>query len=147
MYGDTATMRKRAAELREQSTDVRAMADRLVAQIETSNWEGRAGADMRARVQDRATHLRECAAAHETAAESLERHLNEVDRLKDAIGEIERKSESLVADARTRIAQQRAQETDPGVVIEPTEEDRVLDQFEAPKSGHKDWLTVNLPGL
>lgn len=147
MYGDSAAMRKRAAQLREQSTDIRAMADRLVAQIETSNWEGRAGADMRARVHDRAAHLRDCANAHETAAESLEKHLTEVDRLKDAISDIERKADSLVADARGRIAATRAQETAPGVVIEPTDEDRVLDQFDAPKSGHKDWLTVNLPGL
>ncbi|MDN5893667.1 MAG: hypothetical protein L0H93_06530 [Nocardioides sp.] len=147
MYGDTAAMRKRAAERRAQATHIRAMADRLGAQIDTSNWDGRAGAAMSARVRDRAGHLRECAAAHESAADSLDKHLWEVERLKDAISDIERKADSLIIDARNRIAQIRAQETSPGVVIDPTDEDRVLDQFEAPKSGHKDWLTVNLPGL
>ena len=61
MYGDTAAMRKRAAQLREQGTDVRALADRLVASVEALAWTGRAANDMRARVQDRANHLRDCA--------------------------------------------------------------------------------------
>lgn len=147
MYGDSAAMRKRASQLREQSTDIRAMADRLVAQIESINWEGRAAADMRSRIHDRAAHLRDCAAQHETAAESLTRHVTEVDRLKDSIDGVERKASSLVADARTRIAQQRAQDTPSGVTIDPTDTDRTLDQFVPPTSGHKDWLSVELPGL
>ncbi|QIX28294.1 hypothetical protein ncot_18130 [Nocardioides sp. JQ2195] len=147
MYGDPAAMRKRAAQLQEQATDIRAMADRLVAQIESINWEGRAAADMRSRIHDRAAHLRDCAAQHETAAESLTKHVVEVERLKDAIDGIERKSSSLVADARTRIAQQRAQSESSGVTIDPDDTDRTLDQFVAPTSGHKDWLTVELPGL
>lgn len=147
MYGDSAAMRKRAAQLQEQSTDIRAMADRLVAQIESINWEGRAAADMRSRIHDRAAHLRDCAAQHEAAAESLTKHVVEVERLKDAIDGIERKTHSMVADARTRIAQQRAQGESSGVTIDPTDTDRTLDQFVAPTSGHKDWLTVELPGL
>ena len=122
MYGDTAAMRKRAGQLKEQSTDVRAMADRLVAQLDSLSWTGRAAVDMRARVQDRAAQLRECASAHDDAAESLERHLAEVDRLKDSISDIERRAGSLVAD-------------DPRL------------EFTPPPPGHKAWLTVNLPGL
>jgi chromosome segregation ATPase len=147
MYGETAAMRKRAAQLREQGTDVRTMADRLVAQLETLDWQGRAAADMRSRIHDRAAHLRDCASQHENAAESLERHLSEVDRLKDSIASTERKASSLVTDARTRIAQLSRQDDPTGVIREPTDSDRLLDQFVPPQPGHKDWLTVTLPGL
>ena len=147
MYGDTAAMRKRATQLREQGTDVRAMADRLVAQLETLDWQGRAAADMRSRIHDRAAHLRDCAGRHENAAETLERHLSEVDRLKDSISTTERKASSLVTDARTRIAQLRRHDDPAGVTREPTDTDRLLDQFVPPEPGHKDWLTVTLPGL
>ena len=84
MYGDTAAARKRVAQLREQSGDVRALADRLVAQAEAVPWHGRAAEAMRARIKDRAAHLRAAAAHHETAADSLARHLAEVDRLQAA---------------------------------------------------------------
>ena len=147
MYGDTAAMRKRAAQLREQGTDVRAMADRLVAQLETLDWQGRAAADMRSRIHNRAAHLRDCAGRHENAAETLEHHLSEVDRLKDSISTTERKASSLVTDARTRIAQLRRHDDPAGVTREPTDTDRLLDQFVPPEPGHKDWLTVTLPGL
>ncbi len=147
MYGDTAAMRKRAAQLREQGTDVRTLADRLVARLETLDWQGRAAADMRSRIHDRAAHLRDCASRHENAAESLERHLSEVDRLKDSIAGTERKASALVTDARTRIAQLDRQDDPAGITREPTDTDRLLDRFVPPKPGHKDWLTVTLPGL
>lgn len=147
MYGDTAAMRRRAGQLREQSTDVRALADRLVAHLESLDWQGRAAADMRSRVQDRAARLRDCASEHENAAESLERHLAEVDRLKEAITGIERKAGSLVADARARIAEIASHDDPDGIRREPTDADRRLDQFVPPPPGHKDWLTVTLPGL
>ena len=140
MYGDTAAMQKRAAQLREQGTDVRAKANRLVARLETLDWQGRAAADMRSRIHDRAAHLRDCAGRHENAAETLERHLSEVDRLKESISTTERKASSLVTDARTRIAQRHRHD-------DPTATDRLLDQFVPPEPGHKDWLTVILPGL
>jgi hypothetical protein len=124
MYGDTSAMRKRAGQLREQGTDVRALAVRLVAQVDALSWTGRAAVDMRARVQDRAALLRDCASQHENAAESLERHLAEIDRLKDSISGIERKAGSLIAD-----------------------DADLSDQFTPPPPGHKAWLTVNLPGL
>jgi arginine deiminase len=116
------------------------MADRLVARLETLDWQGRAAADMRSRIHDRAAHLRDCAGQHEDAAETLERHLAEVERLKDAISTAERKASSLVTDARTRIAQRHRHD-------DPTDTDRLLDQFVPPEPGHKDWLTVILPGL
>jgi len=147
MYGDTAAMRKRAAQLREQGTDVRALADRLVAQLEGLAWEGRAAVDLRGRVHERAAQLRDCAGQHENAAEALEKHLDECDRLKDAISGTERKAASLVADARSRIAALRSHDDRVGVTREPTDTDRLLDQFVPPKPGHKDWLSVTLPGL
>lgn len=125
MYGDTAVMRRRATQLREQGSDIRSLADRLVGQLETLDWTGRAATDMRGRIRDRAAHLRECAEQHENAAEALERHLDEVDRLKDAIAEAERRAGSLVAD-------------DPHPA---------RDRFTPPPAGHKDWLAVTLTGL
>jgi hypothetical protein len=127
MYGDTLVMRKRAAQLREQGEDIRAMAEQLVHHsgevAHESGWTGRAADAMRERVRDRAAHLREAANAHDTAAASLEKHLTECDRLGDAISEIERKASTLVA------------------------EEESLAGFTPPPPGHKDWLTVELPGL
>ena len=121
MYGDADLMRKRADQLREQAVDLRGLADLLVGQTEDTGWTGRAADSMRERVRDRATQLRAAAAQHETAADSLGRHVQEVDRLKDAIADLER----------------RASQAD----------DETLAAFTRPRAGHKDWLTVSLPGL
>jgi len=123
MYGDTLVMRKRAVQLREQGDDLRAMAEQLVARSDEIAWTGRAADAMRNRVRDRATHLRETARAHDTAADSLTRHLTECDRLVEAIAGIERRASSLVA------------------------EDRALAAFVPPPPGHRDWLDIDLPGL
>ncbi|MEI5676437.1 MULTISPECIES: hypothetical protein [Nocardioides] len=117
MYGDTEVMRRRAGQLREQAVDLRSLADRVVAQTEAVAWSGRAADSLRERVRDRATHLRRSAARHEAAAESLERHLLEVDRLKELIAESE----------------QQATRLDP-------------DSFAAPPPGHRGWLSTALPG-
>ena len=71
MYGDTAAGRKRVAQLREQSGDIRALAARLVSQAEAVPWHGKAADAMRERIKERAHHLRTAAAHHETAADSL----------------------------------------------------------------------------
>lgn len=124
MYGDTELMRKRAAELREQGIDIRAMADQLVARTESVGWTGRAADALAVRIRDRAAHLRDVAARHDTAAESLEVHLLEVERLKDAIAQAERRADHLTDDLT-------------GDAV----------RFSAPPPGHKDWLAVDLPGL
>ena len=143
MYGDTAAGRRRVAQLREQGGDIRAMASRLVAQSEAVPWHGKAAESMRSRIKDRAHHLRAVAAQHETAAESLAAHLTEVDALKDAIEVHSHKATTLVEDARTRSAQ-----TSPGdPAPEPDGAETALLTFDPPPAGHKDWLTVNLPGL
>ena len=121
MYGDTDVMRKRAAELREQGVDLRSMADHLVARTEGVGWTGRAADALGLRIRERAAHLRDVAARHESAAESLEAHLAEVDGLKDAIATAERRAERLAEDGATG--------------------------FAPPPPGHKDWLAVELPGI
>ena len=147
MYGDSGVMRKRAAQIREQATDIRAMADQLVAQTENVAWTGRAADAMRERIRDRAANLRDVAGAHDTAADSLERHLLEVDVLKDQIADTERKTDKLVTDARSRVARIENADDPEGVDHAPDPEDETLTAFAPPPSGHKDWLTVNLPGL
>ena len=145
MYGDTAAGRKRVAQLREQGGDIRALASRLVSQAEAAPWHGKAADAMRERIKERADHLRVAAAHHESAAESLARHLAEVDSLKEAIDIRSHKATSLVEDARTRASEAGAGPG--GTPGEPDEADSALLSFDPPPAGHKDWLTVNLPGL
>lgn len=140
MYGDTAAGRKRVAQLREQGWDVWALAARLVSQSESVPWHGKAAESMRERIKERAAHLRAAAAHHEAAADSLARHLAEVDTLKHAIEVRSRKAATLVEDARTR-----ASEAGEGAT--PDDTDTALLAFDPPPAGHKDWLTITLPGL
>ena len=136
MYGDTAAGRKRVAQLREQGGDVRALAARLVSQAEAVPWHGKAAESMRERIRERAAHLRAAAAQHDTAADSLAAHLVEVDRLKEAIDVRSRKASTLVEDARTRSNEGSGDDAD-----------AALAAFTPPPAGHRDWLTVDLPGL
>lgn len=137
MYGDTAAGRKRVAQLREQGGDIRALASRLVSQAEAAPWHGKAAESMRERIKERAQHLRTVAAHHETAADSLARHLGEVDSLKESIEARSHKAASLVEDARTRASENGTDD----------EVDRALLAFDPPPAGHQDWLTLDLPGL
>ena len=102
MYGETDVMRHRVGQLREQSADIRRLADQLVGQTDRIAWTGRAADAMRERARQRATALRECAQRYESAADALDRHADDVDRLKDAIAQRERKAGALVEDARAR---------------------------------------------
>lgn len=148
MYGDTDVMRRRARQLREQGVDLRSTADRLVVATERSGWTGRAAVSLDERIRDRATHLREVAAGHDAAADALDRHLAEVDRLKDTIAATERRADRLVSEARTRLARSREPRGDePRLRALPGAEDERLAAFEPPPSGHRDWLSVELPGL
>jgi hypothetical protein len=144
MYGDTAAGRKRVAQLREQGGDIRALAARLVAQAEAVPWHGKAADAMRERIKERADHLRAAAGHHETAADSLARHLQEVDTLKEAIDVHAHKAAALVEDARTRASETGAPG---GAADRPDPTDDTLLAFDPPPAGHKDWLTVTLPGL
>ncbi len=147
MYGDTGVMRRRAAQLREQGDDIRLRADRLVSQMDAIAWTGRAAEAMRERIRERASHLRDVAVRHETAAASLERHLQEVESLKEQIATVQHRAETLTSDAQGRLARLAAHDDPDDVRREPTDQDRVLTAFTPPPSGHKDWLDVELPGL
>lgn len=159
MYGDTVVMRRRAGQLREQGADIRAAADRLVARSEAVPWRGRAAEAMRERVKERATHLRTAAIAHDAAADSLERHLAEVDRLKEAVAEAERRLGGQVAEAQHRLeaatyadtttdrpADRPADHTADHAAGHAADHDRALSAVFLPPSGHADWLTLELPG-
>lgn len=146
MYGDTAAGRKRVAQLREQGGDIRALAARLVAQAEAVPWHGKAADAMRERIKERADHLRAAAGHHETAAESLARHLQEVDTLKEAIDVRSHKAAALVEDARTRASEAAGPDGSPAE-SDPTDPTDATLAFDPPPAGHKDWLTVTLPGL
>ncbi len=122
MYGDTDVMRKHVSRLREQGSEIRGLADQLVAQAEAVTWAGRAGTTMRERIRERASRLRESAERHEQAAATLEGHTQLVDELKDSIAETERRATALL-------------------------DDGALPRFEPPAPGHKDWLAVTLPGV
>ena len=122
MYGDTDVMRKHAGRLREQGGEIRALADSLVAQAEAVSWAGRAGDAMRERIRERAARLREAADRHDVAADSLDAHTSVVGELKETIAEVERRATALL-------------------------EDGALPRFEPPQPGHKDWLSVSLPGV
>src|SRR3954454_14650337 len=134
MYGDTVVMRKRAGQLREQGADIRAAAERLVACGEAVPWRGRAADAMRERVKERAHHLRAAAHAHDTAADSLERHLAEVDRLKEAVAEDERRLGGQVVEAQHHVEPTSYDDS------AATDHDRALATLTLPPSGHADWL-------
>ncbi|MBS43639.1 MAG: hypothetical protein CMH83_10860 [Nocardioides sp.] len=146
MYGDSETVRRHADAMGERADELRALADRLVSQVDALGWTGRAAESLRLRVADRASGLRDAAGRHERSADSLRTHAQEVERVSDRIAELERRAEALVADARTRRA--RVGATHGGGSAGADERaDEVLLAFDAPPSGHRDWLDVDLPGL
>ena len=148
MYGDSDQVRRRVSQLRDQGADVRALADQLVARTDALGWTGRAADAMRERIAERASHLRAAADAHVGAADALDKHVQSVDAVKEEIATIEARAADLIADARTRLSAITAQndESD-GPRITPNPEDEVLAGFVPPAPGHRDWLSVELPGL
>ncbi len=146
MYGDLAMIRRRVGQLREQAVDVRGTADRLVAQADGVDWHGRAAEALRARIHRRAEQLRGCAARHDTAADSLERHFGEVARLKERIVEIELDASARISAARDRIARIEAYDDPEGVQRVATPDDHRLADLVPPPPGHKDWLTLEITG-
>ena len=147
MYGDTSVIRGLARAMRDQAADIRQEADRLVARAESVHWSGLAADAMRRRARDRAAALRRTATLHEDAAEALDRHAAEVDRLQDLIAAIERRVHSLVAGARDRLAGLAQGVLDGVRHVLPDPADEVLDRFVPPQRGSKEWLDVDLPGL
>ena len=128
MYGDTTVIRRLAVELRGRADEIRREADRLVARTDRAGWLGQAGDALRERVRSRALALRRSAGRHEDAAEALERHAREVERVQHLIEEVERRVRRLV-DAAEGVAS------------------TWLRRFEPPASGSLGWLHVEVPGL
>ncbi|WP_051247838.1 WXG100 family type VII secretion target [Nocardioides halotolerans] len=140
MYGNTEVIRGLARTMRGQAATLRSEASSLLAQADAVPWEGLAADAMRARVRGQVAGLHRSAELADDAAAALDRHADEVDRLKDLIAAVERKVMALVAGARDRLA---------GLVasVLPDPLDELLDRFVPPPPGHRDWLFVDLPGL
>jgi hypothetical protein len=140
MYGDTEAIRGLARTMRGQGEALRGEAGSLLSRAEAVPWQGLAADAMRARVGAQVQALRRSAELADDAAVALDRHADEVDRIKALIATIERKAMELVAAARERLSGLVA-----SVVPDPL--DDVLDRFVPPPPGHRDWLLVHLPGL
>lgn len=139
MYGDTTAIRGLARALRERADEIRDEADRLVTCAETTAWQGLAADAMRRHTQERAAALRRTAGRHDDAAEALDHHAREVDRVKDLIAAIEHRARRLIDAAQDGLAGLAG--LVPGTVAD------VLDRFVPPPPGSREWLTVDLPGL
>jgi hypothetical protein len=147
MYGDTTIIRGLATALRERADDIRREADRLAARADAVHWEGLAADAMRHHAHDRAADLRHTAGLHDDAADALDRHAREVDRLKDLIAAIEQRVHRLVEGARDRLADLGHRVIDGITGLLPDPADELLDRFVPPPPGSRDWLSVDLPGL
>jgi hypothetical protein len=132
MYGDPTAIRRLASGLRELAGEIRAEADRLVSRTDAIGWLGEAGCALRERVRDRALALRRSAALHDDAADALERHAREVERLQRLIEEIERRVIRFVDAARDKLDDWTA---------------AWLQRFEPPPRGSRLWLEVEVPRL
>ena len=140
MYGDTEAIRGLARTMREQGSALRSEAATLLAGAESVPWQGLAADAMRALVREQVASLRRTAVLSDDAARALDRHADEVDRLKALIASIEHHVMSMVDAARHRIA---------GLVesVLPDPLDELLARFDPPPPGHRDWLRVDLPGV
>ncbi|HEY0951623.1 hypothetical protein [Nocardioides sp.] len=151
MYGDTTTIRALAAGMRERADEIRAEATRLLARAEQVPWQGLAADAMRHHAQGRAAALVHTATLHDDAAEALDRHAREVDRLKDLIAAIERKARRLldsVADRAGGIVDGIIGGVVGGVgAALPDGLEDALRGFVPPPPGDRAWLDVHLPGL
>ena len=143
MYGDTEVIRALARTVRGHGATIHAEAGLLLARAEATPWEGLAAEAMRLRVRTQVLALRRTAQLHKDAATALERHADDVDRLKALIAAIEHKVMALVEAARGRLSGLA------GLLdtVLPDPVDELLARFVPPPSGHRDWLTVDLPGL
>lgn len=147
MYGDTDTIRALARALRGRSDEIRAEADRLVRHTERVPWQGLAADAMRAVARDRVSALLQTAALHDDAADALDRHAREVDRLKALIATIEHRVARLIESACDRLAALGHGLLDHLTGAAPDPVDQVLARFVPPPPGSRDWLAVDLPGL
>ncbi len=147
MYGDPDAIRARARELRTTAADIEVEGRLLLGLAEACPWTGFAADAVRARCDLQVVELKRCAATHLLAADALDRHADQVERLQRLIAWIEQRVHGLVAEARERLAGLAGKVADVVGDLVPDPVDGVLDRFVAPPSGHRDWLDVRLPGL
>lgn len=147
MYGDTDAIRRLADALRGQAAELRAEATDLLGRAEGVRWQGWAADAMRSHARDRVAALRRTAQHHDDAADALDRHAGEVERLQALIEAIQRRAQQLMAAARERLADLGHQVADGLRRLLPDPVDELLAGFVPPPSGHRDWLAVDLPGL
>jgi hypothetical protein len=142
MYGDTTVIRGLARRLRDQGADIRAEAESLAAHAESVSWSGLAADAMRGVARAHAGDLRQCAVRHADAAEALERHAREVDRIEEVIADIERRVDNVLRSAGHALggfAHALAH-----VVPDPLE--HWARHFDPPPHGSVEWLDVHVPG-
>jgi len=137
MYGDPDAIRGLARALRDRADEIRSQAARLSASAVDVPWEGCTADAMRHHLQGQVGALFRTARLHDDAAEALDRHAREVERLQDLIAAIERRAMHLLDAAR---------DTFSGLVDKVTGDD-LLDRFVPPPPGSREWLTVDLPSL
>lgn len=148
MYGDTTTIRALAAGLRERADELRTTADRLAAHTDEVPWQGLAADALRHHVRERAGELRHTAVLHDDAAEALDRHAREVDRVKDLIAAIERRFHRLLESVGGAVDGAIDGAID-GIRrhLIPDSLGDWLDGFVPPPPGSRAWLDVDLPGF
>jgi ABC-type transporter Mla subunit MlaD len=151
MYGDTEAIRGLARTMRGEAAALRSEATGLLTKAEAVPWTGLAADAMRSRVQAQVGSLRRTAELADDAAQALDRHADEVDRLKALIASIEHRVLGAMAAAKQRLAGLvgMAEGLVDGLVGSalPDPLDELLARFDPPPHGHRDWLSVSLPGL
>jgi NAD(P)-dependent dehydrogenase (short-subunit alcohol dehydrogenase family) len=143
MYGDSTVIRALARRLREQGAAIRAEADSLTRHANAVEWTGLAGDAMRVLVRDHGADLRACAALHADAADALDRHAREVDRVKELIASIEQQALGALDSVRHAVGD--LTHTVSNAVPGPLE--HWAHRFVPPPQGSKDWLAVHLPSV
>lgn len=151
MYGDPHAIRARARQLRTTAAEIEVQGRLLLGLCGACPWTGFAADAARARCETQVAELQRCATAHTAAADALDAHAAEVERLQELISRIEETVAGLVGEARDRLAALagRVGEALGGLIgdLVPDPVDRLLDRFVPPPAGHRDWLDVRLPGL
>jgi predicted TIM-barrel enzyme len=140
MYGDATRVRALAVRLRTQADDIRVEAAELERLVARTPWTGMAADAMRAFARVQARDLLVCADLHDEAAEALERHAREVDRVKDLISGTEHRVLALVDATASRVQRVVSHAV-------PNRLERWAVAFAAPPHGSIEWLDVHVPDL
>lgn len=141
MYGDTTVIRGLARRLRDQGADIRAEADSLVGHVDAVAWTGLAADALRGLATAHAADLRSCAGLHADAADALERHAREVDRLVELIAGIEHRVLGLLHS----VGHSLGGLTHAVAHVVPDPLEHWAQQFVAPPHGSREWLDVLVP--